>query len=384
MRTISKVAIHNVYTEGKTAVIDFPTPVTILTGYNGIGKSTTLAVIHSTLSIYGKREFLFPRTNWASQIHFDSGLIVNHAKIGRVLESTYGTSLAGKNNNTTESLKDFYQRIFSAVTNIVKNRNILISKEGERRDSRSTNFMALAQSPKKRGREDSHLSDQDGEVQSILYCDELFNFSLISDEIENLDDLDIFSKKNTLDKTLYRLMRRFAALDQSSIVNENLTALINSIKGVFAASNMPDELRRKLDVYESNLYINRHEHFLKEANVFFRMTGREVFLDNEGFLSVRLDPIEVNKDEVKWFNLSKGEKTLLSLLLAAFLSRGKSTIFLLDEPDLSLHLKWQKQLLTSLCRLAPEAQFIISTHSPAMVGTIDDERILNISSFSKA
>ncbi len=384
MRKISKVAIHNVYIEGNTAVIDFPTPVTIITGYNGIGKSTTLAVIHSTLSLYGKKEFLFPRTNWASQIHFDSGLIVNHVKIGRVLESTLSTSLPDNKINTTDSLKDFYVRIVSAITNIVKNKNIVISKEGERRDSRSTNFMNLAHSIRKRVKKDSQPSPVESEVQSILYCDELFNFSLSSDEAENLDDLDIFSKKNTLDKTLYMLMRRFSALDQSSVVNEDFTALLSSIKGMFEASQIPEELRRKLEVYESNLYANRHEHFFREANIFFRMTGREVFLDGEGFLGVKLEPINTNKNEVKWFNLSKGEKTLLSLLLAAFLSRGKSTIFLLDEPDLSLHLKWQKQLLTSLCRLAPDAQFIISTHSPAMVGTVDHERILNISSFSKA
>lgn len=384
MKKISKVAIHNVYKEGATAVVDCPTAVTILTGYNGVGKSTTLAVIHSTISLFGDREYLFPRTNWASQIYFDSGSIVNHVKIGRLVGNDFSVSLPKKNISSVDDLKIFFKNVVSTVMNVSKHKNILVSKEGDRRDSRSTNVLSVEVGKKNRKNKPGDEPEPlEAGLQSVLYCDELFDFSASVDESENLDELDIFSKKNTLDKTLYMLLRQFSVLDQSSSVNESFISLIGSIKGMFEQGSMPDELRRKVDIFEANVYVNSHEHFLREANIFFRMTGREAFVSNEGLLSVRLDSNGSESEEVRWFNLSKGEKTLLSLLLAAFLSRGKSTIFLLDEPDLSLHLRWQKQLMKSLCTLAPDAQFIVSTHSPAMIGTVDDERILNISSFSK-
>jgi predicted ATPase len=106
------------------------------------------------------------------------------------------------------------------------------------------------------------------------------------------------------------------------------------------------------------------------------MTGREVFLNEKNLLSLRIK----NKKEkdVSWYNLSKGEKTLLCLLLVAYLHNDENNVFLLDEPDLSLHIQWQKQLIKSLVTLAPKSQFIISTHSPALIGHVEHETIINV------
>jgi predicted ATPase len=63
--------------------------------------------------------------------------------------------------------------------------------------------------------------------------------------------------------------------------------------------------------------------------------------------------------------LSSGEKQLLLLfcnLLPASRQRG---LFLIDEPELSLNVKWQRQLVDSLLDLARSGrtQFIMATHS---------------------
>ncbi|TYO11181.1 ATP-binding protein, partial [Acinetobacter baumannii] len=43
------------------------------------------------------------------------------------------------------------------------------------------------------------------------------------------------------------------------------------------------------------------------------------------------------------------------------------TIFILDEPDLAMHINWQKKLLRTFLEIAPKSQFIVSTHSPALI-----------------
>ena len=39
----------------------------------------------------------------------------------------------------------------------------------------------------------------------------------------------------------------------------------------------------------------------------------------------------------------------------------------MDEPEVSLHIEWQKQLIDLCLELNPNVQIILTTHSPAVV-----------------
>jgi len=66
--------------------------------------------------------------------------------------------------------------------------------------------------------------------------------------------------------------------------------------------------------------------------------------------------------------LSSGEKQLIILLTEALLQKNKPTVFIADEPEISLHIQWQRKILPSLMSLNPNAQIILATHSPEIVG----------------
>ena len=67
-------------------------------------------------------------------------------------------------------------------------------------------------------------------------------------------------------------------------------------------------------------------------------------------------------------NLSSGEKQIAILFTYLAFSPGK--IFVIDEPELSLHPRWQDEFLNAVQEVMPaETQLIIATHSPAIVGT---------------
>lgn len=55
-------------------------------------------------------------------------------------------------------------------------------------------------------------------------------------------------------------------------------------------------------------------------------------------------------------------------------------IVLIDEVDLHLHPAWQQRILASLLETFPEIQFIVTTHSPQVVSTIENDRIRIITS----
>lgn len=64
-------------------------------------------------------------------------------------------------------------------------------------------------------------------------------------------------------------------------------------------------------------------------------------------------------------SLSSGEKQLLILFSNTILAREKPSIFFIDEPELSLNVKWQRELISILLALTEgsSVQFILATHS---------------------
>ena len=69
------------------------------------------------------------------------------------------------------------------------------------------------------------------------------------------------------------------------------------------------------------------------------------------------------------FELSSGEKQLIIMLahLAFYNSSNRSPIFIIDEPELSLHISWQEIFVDALLKASPDTQFIMATHSPAIL-----------------
>ena len=53
-------------------------------------------------------------------------------------------------------------------------------------------------------------------------------------------------------------------------------------------------------------------------------------------------------------------------------------IILIDEVDLHLHPLWQQRILEDLSRTFPNAQFIVSTHSPQVLTTVRPEHIVSL------
>lgn len=66
--------------------------------------------------------------------------------------------------------------------------------------------------------------------------------------------------------------------------------------------------------------------------------------------------------------LSSGEKQLLILLIEALLQRQQPYVFLADEPELSLHIAWQRNIISAIRSINPAAQIIVATHSPEIAG----------------
>ena len=67
------------------------------------------------------------------------------------------------------------------------------------------------------------------------------------------------------------------------------------------------------------------------------------------------------------YQLSSGEKQILAILLTVLVEDNQPYVLFMDEPEVSLHIEWQKQLIDLILRLNPHVQIILTTHSPAMI-----------------
>ena len=88
--------------------------------------------------------------------------------------------------------------------------------------------------------------------------------------------------------------------------------------------------------------------------------------------------------------LSGGYRIMLALAadLARRMAQGNphledplacEAIVLIDEVELHLHPSWQQRVLSTLTRTFPNAQFIVSTHSPQVLTTVWPEQIIELS-----
>ena len=67
------------------------------------------------------------------------------------------------------------------------------------------------------------------------------------------------------------------------------------------------------------------------------------------------------------YQLSSGEKQMLIILLTVLVEDEQPYVLFMDEPEVSLHIEWQKRLIDLICELNPNVQIILTTHSPAVV-----------------
>lgn len=81
-------------------------------------------------------------------------------------------------------------------------------------------------------------------------------------------------------------------------------------------------------------------------------------------------------EDIGLATLSSGEKHLLKILVESLLIGDSSLI--IDEPEISMHIDWQKDLVSSIRALNADAQLIFATHSPEIMADISDDKIFRI------
>ena len=121
-----------------------------------------------------------------------------------------------------------------------------------------------------------------------------------------------------------------------------------------------------------NFTFNRKYTFKSANNVpkaMFQDMMDRLFDDTKKKIDRKSNEIQFfqNGDTLTPYQLSSGEKQMLVILLTVLVEDGEPHALIMDEPEVSLHIEWQQQLISLIRQLNPKAQVIMSTHAPALI-----------------
>ena len=183
--------------------------------------------------------------------------------------------------------------------------------------------------------------------------------------IRNYSDKD--KERELVFKKIEELKKRIDKLVSLGISTDNFnehysTAKIN--KGSLHALDIYcDDTNEKLNVYKE--LETKLSSFFELMNLIFDETQKKIRVNNnkiEIYDNIRKCKLDVNM-------LSSGEKHQIILLGDIIFSSANSNLIIIDEPEISLHVKWQESFIDNIIDILRrnKVNLIIATHSPFII-----------------
>lgn len=227
-----------------------------------------------------------------------------------------------------------------------------------------------------------------------------FQESLFMTLLEQHEDFNPFEIRNVYRKNLPQYKNVLESIfAELHVQKDSYDAVIKKFIDTASEIIKKFQERQEKDEHKSMLYVNEAvfvSEFKKIENIVERWLVIQdklnfIFMQRDRFISIcdalfqrktigltaesEFHFVSRSGKQLTTSMLSSGEKQLLILLIETLLQREQPTIFIADEPELSLHVVWQEKLISSLRQLNPNAQIIVATHSPDIVGVLDDHAI---------
>lgn len=307
--------------------------VNVLVGRNGSGKSTILNILRSLLK--NDRDSL-------------SLSLCNSAKI------ITDNSSSIEYNNAKESDLELIKKILIDI-----NKRSLTIKKEDSSPNKKSGYQYDYQ------KNSSHKLKNKNVEQSLKELESLKNI---------LQDINL---KNNKYLTLSEAKIKFNNIRDNEIVN---TVNVEFISTINMSANSLNEIKSSEGVKTTILDMEMKKELLRFKELLkVKLSIKNKFLSTLNKLFSESDITVEYSDATLLFTrkhdhrtlilseLSSGERQLIYILLKVANATDKPSILLMDEPEISLHLSWQEQLIESIQTINDNCQIIIVTHSPAMV-----------------
>lgn len=253
--------------------------------------------------------------------------------------------------------------------------------------------------------------------ESIRHYKSLINNNLAhaavkqwTERLTELDDVQInylsessekeFHKSNDYVFSFFKAHRKVQLQQVSTVTTENqfLEELKKNGPDRFAGLFKQYLVNKK--VYEAFDYMSSKKDNVSQNKLFFddlENTLKNIFGDKGLILEFHQESFEffINFSDgrkITFNQLSEGFSAFISILMDLLLrvdlirknkldfTYNPQGIVLIDEPETHFHIEMQYEILPLLTKLFPKIQFIIATHSPAIISSLSDSFVMDLSS----
>jgi len=335
MIKLHKISLNN-FRGFKELELTFEDHITCIAGINGAGKTTILQAIAKSLSLLANKASLTNKKNYSlgkNDIHRENFNYEDFSGNAELKASFY----INKEEYITDYQIEYYGKKVSSITKAEKINLI-----------EDTDYPVFSYYTATRD-----TTNMEASINKEVPAANVYDlYSDINTEITKYDDF-------------FTWFRRREDIENERI----LMAHKNNIKGYDYDIEL-EAVRYAIESFFERKYkmrVNRTENIL--------------LVDN-------------GKQEISFSNLSDGEKSIILLIgdIARKLAITSSVrykalpmnvkdiinsngIILIDEIEMHLHPSWQRQIPSILVKTFPNCQFIITTHSPQVLGELEPQEI---------
>jgi len=420
--------------------IPFDENIKILVGENGLGKTQVLNIFYYTLTqnFFRLSEFHFDKLI----LEFSKGdpIEIKKDDINRLVEKLY------KHPAAKELISELGFSQFEIIRNkIFRSKGNWRRFEGQFFGSKTGRkypvhlFYELFESEIKESKgNESGLNKLKKRIQSaisiteILYFptfrrveEDLHNFGYDEDDFLNQEDIiiqfgmhDVSRKFKSIENKIDRLLKEGFSKISSEILSQLVKGFSleedsscldkidkNDIEIILArvGSQLPEDdktamreivvnkkitnpslmyfLKKLIEIYENQKELDNSVKVFRDiCNKY--LIGKKVFYDESAIkIFIKSD---ITKEEIDLKYLSSGEKQIISMFSKIYLSEEKKRFMVLfDEPELSLSILWQRQLLPDIIH-SNKCDFLLAvTHSPFIFDNELDQYAIGMSEYIK-
>ena len=279
---------------------------------------------------------------------------------GRVVEREYRFLMErDRTFLQSEEAKAFSDLLEGGKCHLIETQRLLVIPEVEERSGKKAAVLAV---------------DQKSKTLSLQIKAALTQYAALSQSLDRSFPRRILygSKlpvvnKNTIESHLAQLETRRRALEAAGILEpetESVTELPRKITEEVqkVISIYISDTNQKLDVFSTlQRKIQLFENLINE-----RFAGKNMHIDKESGFSVTSS----SGINILLNSLSSGEQHQLVLIFELLFETDTGDLILIDEPELSLHVAWQRSFVDDLLKIIDANPFdaILATHSPVLIG----------------
>ena len=204
------------------------------------------------------------------------------------------------------------------------------------------------------------------EIATKQIQDALFN-TLAVEFSDKKDAEDDVSRDDFIATLRSNRLRLIEALSDNS-KNEFKNLIISKLASLDSESSYDFIYENKLKTLLWNMMreLRLEQLLLRSVNLLTEKFN-SYLIDNKK-LQILGDKVFVAVDgrELPVSDLSSGERHILTFLTLVLFQGRQRNFLIIDEPEISLNIKWQRELMGLLHNLAPNTQIIVASHSPVL------------------